>query len=65
MVDGALFVDPSSDALADPPAPAFDPGQPSAETRESDVPGTKRKSTFQWPPDCLWPFLDPGPVGDA
>lgn len=19
---------------------------------------TRSKSTFQWPPDCLWPFLD-------
>jgi hypothetical protein len=66
MVDGALFADSSSDSSPDPsPDPSLDPGQPSAETRESDVLGTKRKGTFQWPPECVWPFLDRGPDGDA
>jgi hypothetical protein len=24
-----------------------------------------RAAAFQWPPDCLWPFMDRGPDRDA
>jgi hypothetical protein len=25
----------------------------------------KPKATFQWPPDCLWPFMDHGPENET
>ena len=24
-----------------------------------------RKATFQWPPDCVWPFVDSGSDSDT
>jgi hypothetical protein len=26
--------------------------------KEPEPPATKPKATFEWPPDCLWPFVD-------
>jgi hypothetical protein len=28
------------------------------EPKSSEPLVTKPKATFQWPPDCLWPFID-------
>jgi hypothetical protein len=47
-----------------------------APSRESDqllddklkklpVQAHKPKATFQWPPDCLWPFMDDVPCRDT
>jgi hypothetical protein len=30
-----------------------------------DVLTYKPKATFQWPPDCLWPFMDEVPHTDT
>jgi len=36
------------------------------EKRPKDRRRTARpKATFQWPPDCLWPFIDDGWNGDT
>jgi len=36
-----------------------DPDQHFDETKPSKRRRTSRpKATFQWPPDCLWPFMD-------
>jgi hypothetical protein len=37
-----------------------DPTQESGEFVASELATTRSKVTFQWPPDCLWPFLDRG-----
>jgi hypothetical protein len=29
------------------------------------VPTYKPKAIFQWPPDCLWPFMDDGSENDT
>jgi hypothetical protein len=31
---------------------------PDDELKNVQVPTYKPKATFQWPPDCLWPFTD-------
>jgi hypothetical protein len=28
-------------------------------------PVANRRSTFEWPPDCLWPFIDRESQGDT
>jgi hypothetical protein len=35
-----------------------DSEQPSNEPRKPEFLSTRPKATFQWPPDCLWPFID-------
>jgi DNA-binding NtrC family response regulator len=30
------------------------------EPRKSELLTARSKATFQWPPDCLWPFIDHG-----
>jgi hypothetical protein len=30
------------------------------ERMPSERPTSRAKVTFQWPPDCLWPFIDNG-----
>jgi hypothetical protein len=47
MISRIPFADPSSDSQAQ----TDEPKQP-----EPLV--AKPKATFQWPPDCLWPFVD-------
>jgi hypothetical protein len=37
-----------------------DPDQHPKEQRTSELLTTRPKTTFQWPPDCLWPFIDRG-----
>ncbi len=38
-----------------------DPDKPPNETKPSERRRTGRpKAIFQWPPDCLWPFIDTG-----
>jgi len=39
--------------------PAPHPDQHSDEPKPTDLLTTGSKATFQWPPDCLWPFIDP------
>jgi hypothetical protein len=31
---------------------------PDSEQKKLQVPDYRPKATFQWPPDCLWPFMD-------
>jgi hypothetical protein len=38
--------------------PAIDPNRRLDDTQLPAVVATRRKATFQWPPDCLWPFID-------
>lgn len=38
--------------------PSRDPDLPPDEPRHPDLLATRPKATFQWPPDCLWPFID-------
>ncbi len=40
--------------------PSPDPHKHPDERRPSELLTTKPKATFQWPPDCLWPFIDRG-----
>jgi hypothetical protein len=40
------------------PAPDLDQGPD--EPRKSEVVTTRPKAAFQWPPDCVWPFIDQG-----
>ncbi len=47
MIHRILFADPSPDPKAQPDDP-----------RRSEPLVTRPKATFQWPPDCLWPFVD-------
>jgi hypothetical protein len=49
MKNKVLFTDPSPD-----------PDQRPNEPRNSELLIAKPKATFQWPPDCLWPFIDRG-----
>ena len=41
---------PSSDSFPEPD-----------ELEKPDVVTSRPKSRFQWPPNCLWPFMDHGP----
>ena len=38
--------------------PMFDSSDPE-EPRKTDPPAISPKVAFQWPPDCVWPFIDP------
>jgi hypothetical protein len=38
--------------------PSPDPGGGPNEPRKSELLTVGAKATFQWPPDCLWPFVD-------
>jgi hypothetical protein len=38
---------------------------PDDELKNVQVPTCKPKATFQWPPDCFWPFMDHGPENDT
>jgi hypothetical protein len=38
---------------------------PDDELKNVQVPTCKPKATFQWPPDCLWPFMDDGADRDT
>ena len=38
--------------------PYYDSHQQPDERKKLEVPTTKPKARFQWPPDCLWPFTD-------
>ena len=40
--------------------PSPDPDQRPNEPRKSELLTARPKATFQWPPDCLWPFIDRG-----
>jgi hypothetical protein len=40
------------------PDPSPDPDQPPDETTPSEHLTVRPRATFQWPPDCLWPFID-------
>jgi hypothetical protein len=35
-----------------------DPDQHAHETEKTPLLSVRTKATFQWPPDCLWPFID-------
>jgi hypothetical protein len=35
------------------------------EQKNVQVPTCNPKATFQWPPGCLWPFIDHGPEDDT
>ena len=47
MINRICFADPSPD-----------PRGQADEPKTSGPLVTKPKATFQWPPDCLWPFVD-------
>lgn len=47
MKNKVPFIDPSPD-------PDKDPNEP----RKSELLTVGPKATFQWPQDCLWPFVD-------
>jgi hypothetical protein len=47
MMNRSCFDDPS-------PGPRERPDEP----KPAEPLVTKPKVTFQWPPDCLWPFID-------
>ena len=49
MKNKVPFTDPSSDT-----------NQHANEPRKSELLPGRLKATFQWPPDCLWPFIDHG-----
>jgi hypothetical protein len=38
---------------------------PGDERKNVEGPIYKPKATFQWPPDCLWPFIDHGSDTDT
>jgi len=40
--------------------PSYDFFQPPDEPEHSEVAISRPKATFQWPPDCMWPFMDHG-----
>ena len=37
--------------------PAYDTDQPPDESKSKEL-TRKAKAVFQWPPDCLWPFME-------
>jgi hypothetical protein len=37
--------------------PAYDTDQLPDKSKSKELP-RKAKAVFQWPPDCLWPFMD-------
>jgi hypothetical protein len=54
MINKVPFTDPSPD-----------PKTHADELEPSELLVPKRKAAFQWPPDCLWPFVDQKADGDA
>jgi hypothetical protein len=54
MMNKIPFADPSPDRDDHLGVPK--PSEPLAITRNA---------AFQWPPDCLWPFIDGGSEGEA
>jgi hypothetical protein len=54
MIHGIRFADTS-------PNPRTQADEP----KSSEPLVTKPKATFQWPPDCLWPFIDQEVDGDT
>jgi hypothetical protein len=38
---------------------------PDDELKNVQGPTYKPKATFQWPPNCLWPFIDHGSDNDT
>ena len=38
--------------------PSSDPDQRPNEPRKPELLTARPKATFQWPPDCVWPFTD-------
>jgi hypothetical protein len=43
--------------------PSPDPGTQADEPKLPELLVTRPKATFQWPPDCLWPFIDQEKAG--
>ena len=41
-------------------APFYGSFEQPDESKKSEVAINRQKATFQWPPDCMWPFLDHG-----
>jgi hypothetical protein len=54
MMNTDRFADPSPD-----PKTQADEGKP------SELLVTRPKAAFQWPPDCVWPFVDQNADSDA
>jgi hypothetical protein len=52
---GTLNNERSTVLLADPELDAEETVQPES---------TESRASFQWPPDCLWPFDDRGAAGE-
>ena len=38
---------------------------PDDKLKKLQVQTRKPKAVFQWPPDCLWPFMDDAPTTDT
>jgi hypothetical protein len=38
--------------------PFFDSSPDPKQPNKSDPFPTRPKATFQWPPDCIWPFME-------
>ncbi len=38
--------------------PSQDSNQHHNEPQKPELLSAKPKATFQWPPDCVWPFID-------
>jgi hypothetical protein len=45
--------------------PYYDSYQQPEELKKLEVPMTRPKATFQWPPNCVSPFTDHGPENDT
>ena len=41
--------------------PSYDSLQQPDRREKSEVVASRPKARFQWPPDCLWPFMEHGP----
>jgi hypothetical protein len=44
--------------------PSYDPDHFPDDSKPKDL-THKSKAVFQWPPDCLWPFIDHGSEKDT
>jgi hypothetical protein len=44
--------------------PSYDPDYLPDDSKPKDF-THKPKAVFQWPPDCLWPFIDQGSEKDT
>jgi hypothetical protein len=45
--------------------PAPEPDQSPNELKSPELLTVRPKATFQWPPDCVWPFLGQDRDGEA